>query len=387
MTNNHLHQSYVDQFTIELNHHWRLGKNILLAWCYRNDGLTVLFAPYYLPIGFMNNQSSIDGSFTNEYHSDGMPIESLFRNLITGSRQLDQASLTSVAKRLSIKPIDISITGWSIQNRLEPVDIDAIACRYSISLITNKAVILIDIDGFSLCNAYEQTVQINSLSYSINSAYEKMLKRGVWIDFARSTTGDGFYVWNRQSGLEANINLYHLMHMILADNAIARSKSDSSYLPSLKTVFHMGDCYEFYQPKGLSQTMHSYIVGDVTIELARLIEQARAGQILVGDFHTKITASGEDQTLVPIDSVRFIESIQPTLKKLCGIELSGDRIEHINCYFTGRKQSDGSFDINMMRLVDKHNKKHFAYNTKINIYREHGDPIYLGIQEHELFPK
>ena len=108
-----------------------------------------------------------------------------------------------------------------------------------------------------------------------------MLEQDVSINFARSSSGDGFYVWNRDDGLEANVNLYHFMHIVLADNAIARSKATSKAVPRLRACFHVGSCYEFHQAEGLNPTMHDFIVGDVTIELARMIEAALPGQILV----------------------------------------------------------------------------------------------------------
>ena len=79
------------------------------------------------------------------------------------------------------------------------------------------------------------------------------------------------------------------MHIVLADNAIARSKSSSKAVPRLRACFHVGACYEFHQAEGLNPTMHDFIVGDVTIELARMIDAAMPGQILVGDFLASLT--------------------------------------------------------------------------------------------------
>ncbi len=118
-----------------------------------------------------------------------------------------------------------------------------------------------------------------------------MLKKEIDISFARSTTGDGFYIWNRDRSIQANVNLYHFMHLVLADNAIAMSKSSASTTPRIRACFHLGSHYEFYQSEGLSPTIYSYIVGDVTIELARMIERALPGQILVGDFKMPPTAA------------------------------------------------------------------------------------------------
>ena len=89
------------------------------------------------------------------------------------------------------------------------------------------------------------------------------------------------------------------MHLVLADNAIARSKSVAKSVPRLRACFHVGSCYEFHQAEGLNPTVHDFIVGDVTIELARMIEAAAPDQILVGDFMAdlsdQIKESGESQ--------------------------------------------------------------------------------------------
>ncbi len=384
---NERHQHQTEQIVVALNKHWQLGKNIVLAWSYIKGGLAFLMVPYYYPANMIDRQQPPSVSvFNDSLDLDAEPLEKLFYSLISGSRQLDPAALKTLAGRLDVNPVNIPISQWSDEDRPDPVVIDTVARRYSISLITDRAVILFDIDRFSLSNALEQTVMINSLGYSINSAYKKILSKNIRVDFARYSTGDGFYVWNRQSGLQANIDLYHLMHIVLADNAIARRKTNKTCVPSIKTAFHVGNCFEFYQTAGLDQTRYSYIVGDATIELARLIEKARPGQILVGDFLTKMagTANAQAKPGTDIDSIVFIEAIQHTLDNLRGVELSGHKIEDIKCYLTGQKQSDDSFDINMLRLVDKHNRRHFAYNAKINIYPEHHNPIYLGIQEAEL---
>ena len=82
--------------------------------------------------------------------------------------------------------------------------------------------------------------QLNSLAHSLNSAHSKMLGSRLQVNFARSSTGDGFYIWNRDLGVEANTNLYHLMHLVLADNAIARRKARARTVPLLRACFHLG---------------------------------------------------------------------------------------------------------------------------------------------------
>ena len=364
-----------------LQNQWRAGRHVMLSWCPSEKGIDVLYVPYYFinDLAFNDTGSKLDIEDDNSIND----THSLFIYLTKGTRYLDPELMDEIQENNNVYRITIKLPNNFSEYPVATALVDNVIKRYSISYIEDRAVTLFDIDRFTRYPAFDQVTLLNSLAYSINSAHEKMLRRNIRMDFARSTTGDGFYVWNRESGLNANINLYHLMHIILADNAIARMKSDSALIPSIKTAFHIGDCYEFYQTEGLSQTSYSYIVGDVTIELARLIEHARAGQILVGDFQTDISVE-DSQDPMHLDSVSFIESIQPTLDKLKGVELSGARIESIKCYFTGRKQPDDTFDINMLRLVDKHEMKHFAYNAKINIYPELARPIFLGIQEKDL---
>ena len=259
--------------------------------------------------------------------------------------------------------------------------------RYGINFIANRAVTLFDIVGFSLLTPFEQMTQLNSLSYSLNSAHAKMLEQDVGINFARSSSGDGFYVWNRDDGLEANVNLYHFMHIVLADNAIARSKSASKAVPRLRACFHVGSCYEFHQAEGLNPTMHDFIVGDVTIELARMIEAALPGQILVGDFLADV-ATGKEldpaDSQAHLDAVTFLQRAQGNLSKLAGLELSGEKVTAVKCYLTGENMGGGQFNIRRLHIKDKHGLSRVAYNAKVNIYRETAQPILLGIEDRKL---
>jgi hypothetical protein len=259
--------------------------------------------------------------------------------------------------------------------------------RYGINFVASRAVTLFDIVGFSLLTPFEQMTQLNSLSYSLNSAHAKMMEREVGINFARSSSGDGFYVWNRDDGLEANVNLYHFMHIVLADNAIARSKSTSKAVPRLRACFHVGSCYEFHQAEGLNPTMHDFIVGDVTIELARMIEAALPGQILVGDFMADIVEAefaDPAETQANLDAVTFLQRAQGNLAKLSGMEFSGERVTAIKCYLTGENMGGGQFNIRRLHIKDKHGLSRVAYNAKVNIYRETAQPILLGIEDRKL---
>jgi hypothetical protein len=360
-----------------LHQHWSLGQNNILSWAPIDDGIMVLVLPHYAIAEYTaprgeSGATRVSARFITE--------------LISGERQLTLAQMHKVARLLEVDPVILPLrqplTGHPVENQI----IEKMIRRYGINYVASRAVTLFDIVGFSLLTPFEQMTQLNSLSYSLNSAHAKMLEQDVGINFARSSSGDGFYVWNRDDGLEANVNLYHFMHIVLADNAIARSKSTSKAVPRLRACFHVGSCYEFHQAEGLNPTMHDFIVGDVTIELARMIEAALPGQILVGDFLADINDEpvSHEQTQANLDAVMFLERAQGNLAKLSGLEFSGERVTAIKCYLTGENLGGGQFNIRRLHIKDKHGLSRVAYNAKVNIYRETAKPILLGIEDRKL---
>ena len=360
-----------------LHEHWSLGQNNILSWATLDEGVLILVVPHYaiaeytsIPAG--GKPARVSPTFITE--------------LISGDRQLNFSQMQKVARLLDVQPVYLPLREPLSGHPVETQIIEKMIRRYGINYVASRAVTLFDIVGFSLLTPFEQMTQLNSLSYSLNSAHAKMLEQEVGINFARSSSGDGFYVWNRDDGLEANVNLYHFMHIVLADNAIARSKSASKAVPRLRACFHVGSCYEFHQAEGLNPTMHDFIVGDVTIELARMIEAALPGQILVGEFLADHTAENVDHTQTPahMDAVTFLQRAQGNLAKLSGLEFSGERVTAIKCYLTGEKMGGGQFNIRRLTIRDKHGLSRVAYNAKVNIYRENTQPILLGIEDRKL---
>lgn len=356
---------------------WDLGENLIFAWtpgAPGHAGLQLLIAPHPLLTEF--TQASPD------------PAEALRRGrlldqLLANQAHLPAAQFEQVAAELGIRPHFIALP-FAPEAGLGLDLIAAIVARYGIRLVEDRAVILFDAVGFSLLTPLQQVVQLNSLSCSVNAAYAKLLDREININFARTTTGDGFYIWNRMRGIEANVELYQLLQFILADNALARERARRpESVPQLRAAFHVGSHYEFYQSEGLNPTSFSYLVGQVTIELARMIDRALPGQILVGKFNTLMRdeQSGEIQR---IDSVDFVERTRRPLKALNGLSLAGAEIDEIACYLTGSRNEAGAFGISEFEISDKHGRPHRVYNAKINIHRRAGQPVYLGLREEDL---
>jgi hypothetical protein len=361
-----------------LRSHWSLGQNSILSWAPAGENIVILVVPHY---AIAEYTSTHDGTLPPAVSPH------FITELISGDRQLTVEQIKKVARLLKIEPVSIKLRMPLEGSEIETTIIEKMIRKYGINYVPSRAVTLFDIVGFSLLTPFEQMTQLNSLSYSLNSAHAKMLEVDVNIDFARSSSGDGFYIWNRDDGLEASVNLYHFMHIVLADNAIARSKSSSKAVPRLRACFHVGSCYEFHQAEGLNPSTHDFIVGDVTIELARMIDAALPGQILVGDFMADIEVMNDvgELTVQPnVDAVTFLGRAQGNLSQLSGIELSGDRVTAIKCYLTGENMGGGEFNIRRLTIKDKHGLSRVAFNAKVNIYREAAQPILLGIQDKKL---
>jgi len=357
----------------KLHKMWGLGRNIILACTPGPNCLEVLVVPHYAIADFAHEHPACS--------SDGVdPII----DIITGAKIMPAEKMAEICQLLSQTPELLDLP-FDPQTDIEAGRLEDIVKKYSISYVRNRAVALFDIVGFSLYSPLEQVTQLNSLAFSANSAYSKLLGKEINLHFSRSTTGDGFYIWNRDNSVQDNVVLYHFMHLVLADNAIARSKGNTKAhtTPDLRACFHIGDHYEFFQSEGLNPTIFSYIVGDVTIELARMIDQAKPGQVLLGDFNVRMRDTGSG-IVHELDTPSFIEEAQKSLSDLKGLELSGDRITSIKCYLTGDHNDSGGFDIAKYLITDKHGFSRYVYNAKDNIYRDNAAPIFLGIPSSEL---
>ncbi|MDY0006014.1 MAG: hypothetical protein RBS22_04255 [Spongiibacteraceae bacterium] len=358
-----------------LREQWHLGQQIALCWCQVPEGIDVLMVPHYYLANF--TASLNDCSPTDRLDAlNGKFI----RQLIGGERQMSIEDFRGTARRLELPPCRIELP---IPLRGEAVAAaEALVRRFSISYVPKRAVLLFDIVDFSLYTPFEQTSQLNSLSYSLNAACSKLLRKNIAVDFARTTTGDGFYVWHRSTSPTSHVELFQFMLLTLADNAIARRKARGNTAPLLRTGFHIGSHYEFNQVEGLNPTLSSYIVGDVTIELARMLDKARPGQIFLGEFAATMPTSSSDAAyLVDVDSPRFVERLGKHLEGLRGLEIAGERVIAMHCYLSGESGSSAGSLARRYRITDKHGRSRDAYNLRINIHTREGRPLILGVQE------
>jgi hypothetical protein len=354
---------------------WNLGDNVLLGWSHCAGELLFLSVRHYaIP-------ESVHAGADN---NSGMRDAPRFINqVLSGPKYLEPEEFTRVCQAFNCKPEAVRVNFRIENERLAALISDMVRC-YGVSLVRNRAVVLLDAVEFSLHSPLDQMAMLNSLAYSVNSAYGQLLSKDIKIDFARTTTGDGFYIWNRATTVEANTELYKLMMMLLADNAVAQRKARSSWVPKLRAAFHLGEHYEFHQVVGLNPTNFSYIVGQVTVDLARMVERALPGQLLLGDFTTQVGGNNSGRS-IRYDTRGFVENTAATLDQLNGLDISGGRIENIRCYLTGRSAGDGHYLVNRYHVRDKHGTTRTVYNAKINIHRNKAEPIFLGIRNDDLW--
>jgi hypothetical protein len=242
--------------------------------------------------------------------------------------------------------------------------------RYSLGHEESRAVVLFDIADFSLFRPFEQASQLNSLSYSMNSAYSKLKREGIEVNFARTTTGDGYYVWNRDLGVFPNVDLLTFFLLVLIDNAVAREKSQFGSVPTLRSAFHIGSHYELSQAEGINPTVLSYIVGDVTIKLARLVESVPPEGIHMGDFLALLPDSD-----VPATPADFLGHSCDELLDMSGLRVDEGRLTKIHF----EPWSAGQPDERLIEVTDKHGLSQSAHNVGFTLELE-GHTLSLGVR-------
>ncbi|MEZ5571923.1 MAG: hypothetical protein R3E64_07840 [Halioglobus sp.] len=360
-----------------LRRQWRMGQNIVLCWSSDERGVLVIFVPHY----FLGNYCAAGDTATDQSRDN----EAFIRGLISGERRKTREELFAVSKRLDVSPTFIKLDTALSEEAPVLEAVEQVIKRYGLSYVESRAVILLDIVDFSLYTPFEQASQLNSLSYSLNSAYNKLLAQGIEINFARTTTGDGYYIWNRDLSPTANQDLFVFMLLVVADNAVAQAASRGHTVPAIRTGYHIGGHYELYQAEGVNPSVFSYIVGDVTIELARMLDLAQANQMLIGEFHCEQAgwSSNTVKSITSVSATSFVNACNRVLPALHGIPLSGKNIDSISCRLTEGVERDGQTRPRRFRIVDKHGLSRFAYNLQIEIDLE-GRKLSLGLSHDQL---
>lgn len=355
----------------------RMGQNIVLCWSANAHGLLVILVPHI----FLGNYCVTK----EDRPSEGRENEAFIRELISGERRMDSDELFKVRERLGVSETFIKLSTALSEEPAVLEAVEQIIKRYGLSYVESRAVLLFDIVDFSLYTPFEQASQLNSLSYSMNSSYTELLAQGIEINFARTTTGDGYYVWNRDLSPKANQDLFIFMLLVVANNFMEQAASRGNTIPVIRTGFHIGGHYELYQAEGVNPSVFSYIVGDVTIELARMLDIAQANQVVIGEFKSEQAGWGTSglNSVTAVSTISYINACNRALAALEGIPFSGGSINSMSCQLTETVESDGNARPRRFLSVDKHNLSHYAYNLEFQIDLA-GKTLALGLSSRDL---
>ncbi|NQW12410.1 MAG: hypothetical protein HQ481_21305 [Alphaproteobacteria bacterium] len=339
---------------------WRLGRNMVVGWSHVGSTVYLCVVPTY----------------------KAFEIGEEISHTFSKSRLLDEEAFLDLCKGFGARPtrIELQVPIGNGPNAIAPATIDRVLRRYSVTQTPYRGVMLFDIVGFSKASPIEQVAQLNSLEYSINSADKRLQSLGLDVELARSTVGDGFYVWNRRQGIEADLRTYLALMLIMIDNRRAHMKGDARFVPTLRAVFGIGSHYSYYQVEGQTPRGFEYIVGDVTINTARLIGKCESHQILMGNFRRPVDRVSK--TL--LDGPLFLARAASEFGTLDGLEFGGEPVTAVRSYITGTDLSAGNYSVTQYAITDKHGFQHNALNLIIQVTFEGGESLSIGLDSEAL---
>jgi hypothetical protein len=346
---------------------WNLGANFIIGWRSRPKGIQLLYLPSHGLPDVGKNHPHLLGS----------------ERRVASERQMSGLVEAGCKLRDVDLPFDIPL-GPAIEHQ-----IDEMLRYYTVTQCECRAVSLFDIVNFSMHSAFDQITQLNMLTHYVNTAAARCQKLEMPIDLRMSTTGDGFYLWNRETGLAADLALYSVTMLALFYNSAAHRVARTASVPHLRCCLHFGRHFELFQPFGGRSGVNDFIVGEVTISLARMISTALPRQTLIGSYFRRIGDADKEWRAIiggdNIDTPSFIVLAQSYLDKLAGLKTTaGDEIAGIKAYLTGNQVSDSEFSIKRYCVVDKHGLEHRCFNAKFNVATASGDTVHVGLLDSEL---
>lgn len=323
---------------------WNLGENVVVGWRPAADGVEIL---YLSAIGMTRIGRDEPEMLERNRH-------------IRSAEKFDR--LVGKGCRTVILPLTFGIA----EDDATIDEMNAILRYYTVTHSQCRAVGLFDIVNFSLYSAFEQITQINVLAHHINQAAAHVESVGLPIDVTASTTGDGFYIWNRKEGLAADLALLYATGLTLIYNRRAREENPHETIPILRCCLDFGDHYEYYQASGTKPDPRGFIVGDVTIRLARLISKALPRQLIVGSYIREIANQGgrsPEAAVSRIDTPAFMNFAAGNGKVLHGSAFGETTVRRIDMRLTGDRVSNSEYTINKYEITDKHGLSHRCFNA------------------------
>ena len=352
------------KFTAELRAANNLGANVIVAWRLLPFGVQL----YQIPIYSIANRVAL---LSERISADGHRIRD------KEVEALDSAGCIVTEVKLP----------FQVPAQQEFFDyVEGLIAPYVVQWSPCRAVALYDIVEFSKHTALEQFALIRMLSYFINLAAHRCRGLGHRIHVSKSTTGDGFYVWNEVEGVEADNALYLSTMLTLAYYYGTRKSDLTTGFPPLRCCVNFGSHFGYHGAMEDDARGGDYIVGDVTIGLARMMSATLPSQLLVGAHSRDISGTNLGQQLgrAMIDTPSLMAMGQLSMENLVGFPLPGGKITGAQAYLTGSRNSDSQFTIKKYLVVDKHGMKHQCYNAMFNLEISSGEVIHIGLEDESI---
>lgn len=224
-----------------------------------------------------------------------------------------------------------------------------------------RAVALLDITGFTQVGPTRQLAYIMSLNKALNSSFARLRRissarsrtglRALGLSFRRSTTGDGYYIWNETWGADGDTVLLALVLQALS--VLEHRLSEAREHPiRVKAAFTVGEVF-CLADRGITwlDEGQQIAVGPATNYLARIMTKAVPGQVLMGKFVRSDTDSSEVGPSELLDRAT----------RLLAEELPSD------LQMRSRWRWDPDSDL---RVLDKHGDAHYCRNVVVDVGNE-----------------
>ena len=349
-TTAHLSAAKVGELERGLDKIFSHGANVVIGWHLAAHGIKVLHLPSYA-------LSTMTGFSTASLKpSKYVKTEAEFHRLSNTGAKVSNIKLS-----------------FDIPNDAKTIAaVERLMRKFSITHQPWRCVSLLDIVGFSNYDPIDRITLITMLSHHITVAAEKCRQLELPIDVDMATTGDGFYVWNDRTGLGADVALYVMTMLTLTYNHAALAVTRAAAVPNLRCCIGFGEHFEYYQHRPNARDPQSFIMGDVTINLARMMSAASDDQILIGS-HRRPTKEGR-----VIDTPGFVRLAQSGLDRLVGMHVPGGEIAGIKSYLTGERPMEDDFTIKRYRVGEKQGACPGFFNAKLEVTDRSGDTVHIG---------
>ncbi len=238
---------------------WQHGAFLSLAWSAERDGLLVLLVERRVFLDACRREPSLWSERRYRAASE----------LLARRREFgDAARLVRVV--LAGRP------DAALGRRME-----GIVQRYSIGLSRRRAVALVDLVNFTRLSPFEQLARLAGLEQALCRAEAALAAARIAFAPVRTTTGDGFYLWEDRGSAPSEVPLLMLILLTFA-GFVDAGESEGYGAGDLKACLGIGACFNLHRIARQQPQDDTFIVGEITFELARLMNACRPGQLLVG---------------------------------------------------------------------------------------------------------